>query len=75
MNGAQLDQNAKMTFDGLDKNRDLLVTFEEMRVAHESMGVPEEFTRKLMEHADIDGDGALNFEEYKAAYKMQRNQG
>ena len=52
-----------------------IMSYEEMRVPHEGMGVLEEYTRNLMEHGDTDGDGMLNFEEFKVIYKMQRNQG
>ena len=46
MNGAQGDQNAKMTFDGVDRDGDLLLTFEEMRAVHENMNVTEEQSRR-----------------------------
>ena len=75
MNGAQFEKNIKIQFDTVDTNGDLLMSYEEMRVPHEGMGVREEYTRELMEHGDTDGDGMLNFEEFKVIYKMQRNQG
>ena len=62
-----------MQFDGVDTDGDLLVTFEEMRVLHESLNIKEEKTRAMLDYGDTDGDGALNFEEFKAISKMQRN--
>ena len=75
MNGAQGDQNAKMQFDVVDTDGELLLTFEEMRAVHENMGAREEDTRMMLSHGDADGDGMLNFEEFKVINKMQRNQG
>ena len=73
MNGAQGDQTAKRNFDVMDTDGDLLITFEEMRVSHESLNIKEEKTRAMLDYGDTDGDGALNFEEFKAISKMQRN--
>ena len=73
MNGAKGDHTAKLQFDGVDTDGDLLITFEEMPVPHKNLNIKEEKTRGMLDYGDTDGDGALNFEEFKAISKMQRN--
>ena len=70
MNGAKGDHTAKLQFDGVDTDGDLLITFEDMPVPHKNLNIKEEKTRGMLDYGDTDGDGALKF---KAIAKMQRN--
>ena len=62
-----------MQFNVLDMDCDLLITFREMRVPHQNLNIKEKETRAMLNYGDTNGDGALNFEEFKAISKMQRN--
>ena len=45
LSGAQEEQTMKEQFDLVDKDGDLLITFEELFAVHEAMGVREEDSR------------------------------
>ena len=71
------DQDAKLRFlfDLCDKNKhgklrasDLTDAFKLIKVDHYSENDIKEFANQTIKFADQDGDGALNFEEFKQFY-------
>nr|CAH8874258.1 unnamed protein product [Trichobilharzia regenti] len=51
-------------FRELDKNKDGVVTLEEMRNELKDQGYPEFLAQKFMSQFDVDGNGSITMEEF-----------
>ncbi|KAJ1956496.1 calmodulin-like 3 [Linderina pennispora] len=65
------DTKLREAFNRYDKNGDGAISPEELRSAMLSLGedVTEEEVNKMVEEADIDGDGHVSFEEFATIMK------
>ncbi|KAA8522992.1 hypothetical protein F0562_009415 [Nyssa sinensis] len=63
----------KEAFDVFDGDKDGLITVEELRLVLSSLGLKEgkrmENCREMIKKADMDGDGMVNFDEFKKMMK------
>merc|ERR1712012_129893 len=65
--GVNADEDAAHAFKGFDRDGDGLITAAELRLTMNNLGEPlteAELTAMIAE-ADTDGDGKINFEEFK----------
>lgn len=73
--GDQRDEEADMreAFSVFDQNGDGFITVEELRSVLSSLGMKEgrtvEDCKKMIEKVDADGDGMVNFKEFKQMMK------
>ncbi|CAH8873757.1 unnamed protein product [Trichobilharzia szidati] len=51
-------------FKQLDRNKDGVVTLEEMRKELRDQGYPEGLAQKFMSQFDVDGNGSITMEEF-----------
>ncbi|KAL5974252.1 hypothetical protein ACLOJK_030916 [Asimina triloba] len=68
--GAAGDDDLKEAFDVFDENGDGLISAEELRLVLSSLGLKKPGMglaecRKMIAKVDVDGDGKVNFEEFK----------
>ncbi|KAA8535150.1 hypothetical protein F0562_030153 [Nyssa sinensis] len=71
--GEEGEGDLKEAFDVFDGDRDGLITVEELRLVLSSLGLKEgtklESCREMIEKVDMDGDGMVNFDEFKRMLK------
>lgn len=69
-------ENLKEAFDVFDKDKDGLISVEELGLVLCSLGLKEgnkiEDCKKMIRKVDMDGDGLVNFDEFK---KMMKSSG
>lgn len=74
--GGDGDEDLREAFEVFDGNKDGLITVEELGLVLSSLGFSEgkkiEDCKEMIEKVDIDGDGMVNFDEFK---KMMRDGG
>lgn len=67
------DGDLKEAFDVFDGNKDGLITVEELGMVLSSLGFTEgkklEECKEMIKQVDMDGDGMVNFEEFKRMMK------
>lgn len=67
------DSRLRIAFDVFDENGDGLVTANELGDVLGQFGMTQEELRQILEGADRDGDGALDFEEFQAFMPDERS--
>ncbi|EXB75278.1 putative calcium-binding protein CML28 [Morus notabilis] len=71
------DQDLKEAFDVFDKDKDGLISVEELGSILSSLGLNEgkkiENCKEMIRKVDMDGDGMVNFEEFKKMMKSGGN--
>lgn len=72
-NGLSRDEELKEAFDVFDKDKDGLISVEELGVVLCSLGLREgtkvEDCKEMVKKVDRDGDGMVNFDEFKRMMK------
>ncbi|KAL9239654.1 hypothetical protein vseg_013957 [Gypsophila vaccaria] len=67
------EEDVREAFNVFDQNRDGFITVEELRSVLESLGLKQGRTiddcRKMISKVDVDGDGMVNYREFKAMMK------
>merc|ERR1712038_169925 len=65
--GVNVDEDAAHAFKVFDRDGDGLITAEELRLTMNNLGEPltEAELNAMIAEADTDGDGKINFEEFK----------
>merc|ERR1712106_663946 len=65
--GTNADEDAAHAFKVFDRDGDGLITAEELRLTMNNLGEPltESEVKAMIAEADTDGDGKINFEEFK----------
>ncbi|KAJ7978966.1 putative Calmodulin [Quillaja saponaria] len=67
-------ENLKEAFDVFDKDKDGLISVEELGLVLSSLGLNEgrklEDCKEMIKKVDMDGDGMVNFEEFKRMMKI-----
>merc|ERR1712061_26544 len=65
--GVNADEDAAHAFKVFDRDGDGLITAEELRLTMNNLGEPltEAELNAMIAEADTDGDGKINFEEFK----------
>ncbi|XP_010241567.1 PREDICTED: calmodulin-like protein 3 [Nelumbo nucifera] len=67
--GVDQEMELKEAFDVFDGNKDGLITVEELSLVLESLGLKQgwksEDCKEMIRSVDMDGDGMVNFEEFK----------
>ncbi|XP_041004626.1 calmodulin-like protein 3 [Juglans microcarpa x Juglans regia] len=67
------EEDLKEAFGVFDKDRDGLITVEELRLVLSSLGLKEgkkvEDCQEMIRKVDMDGDGMVNFDEFKKMMK------
>ncbi|KAG2718816.1 hypothetical protein I3843_03G230600 [Carya illinoinensis] len=67
------EEDLKEAFGVFDKDRDGLITVEELRLVLSSLGLKEgkkvEDCKEMIRKVDMDGDGMVNFDEFKKMMK------
>ncbi|KAK6945140.1 EF-hand domain [Dillenia turbinata] len=70
------EDDLKEAFDVFDENKDGLITVEELGLVLSSLGLKEgnktEDCKEMIRKVDIDGDGMVNFDEFKKMMKDGR---
>ncbi|KAL3632028.1 hypothetical protein CASFOL_025012 [Castilleja foliolosa] len=73
LNGDEEDEDLKEAFDVFDGNKDGMITVDELGLVLSSLGLSEgdkiEECKKMIRNVDIDGDGMVNFDEFKLMMK------
>ncbi|KAG2713336.1 hypothetical protein I3843_04G163300 [Carya illinoinensis] len=68
-----VEEDLKEAFDVFDTNRDGLITVEELGLVLCSLGLKEgkkkEDCKEMIRNVDMDGDGMVNFDEFKTMMK------
>ena len=66
--GGDVEEDVAHAFKVFDRDGDGLITGEELRLTMNNLGEPitEEEVRDMIAEADIDGDGKINFAEFKS---------
>merc|ERR1712088_1020693 len=66
--GASVEEDVAHAFKVFDRDGDGLITAEELRLTMNNLGEPitEEEVKAMIAEADIDGDGKINFVEFKS---------
>ena len=71
--GLDHDEDLKEAFDVFDKDKDGLISYEELGSILSSLGLKEgirvESCKEMIRKVDMDGDGMVNFEEFKRMMK------
>ena len=66
--GSNVEEDVAHAFKVFDRDGDGLITAEELRLTMNNLGEPitEEEVKAMIAEADIDGDGKINFAEFKS---------
>ncbi|KAL3637428.1 hypothetical protein CASFOL_018596 [Castilleja foliolosa] len=73
LNDEDEDGDLKEAFDVFDGNKDGMITVDELGLVLSSLGLSEgnkvEECKKMIRNVDMDGDGMVNFDEFKVMLK------
>ena len=66
--GSDVEEDIAHSFRVFDRDSDGLITKEELMITMNNLGEPitEEEVKAMIAEADIDGDGKINFAEFKS---------